>query len=225
MSRRLRDMTSIDVTSIERPILALPIGSCEQHGPHLPLGTDSIIAEALCDALATTTPRIVIGPTLTVTSSGEHAGFPGTLSIGGSATFSTIVELVRSADWASSVVLVNGHGGNVAAVTTAMATLLAESRAVSAWWPQIDNGDAHAGHVETSLMLHLAAPLVDMGRADVGDTRPIHEIEQVLTTSGLKAVTSNGVLGDPRNASRTDGERLFEQLVGQLTDHVATNHQ
>lgn len=225
MSRRLRDMTSIDVTSIDHPILALPIGSCEQHGPHLPLGTDSIIAEALCNALAATTPRIVIGPTLTVTSSGEHAGFPGTLSIGGSATSSTIVELVRSADWASSVVLVNGHGGNVAAVKTAMATLLAESRVVSAWWPQIDNGDAHAGHVETSLMLHLAAPLVDIGRADVGDTRPIHEIEQVLTTSGLKAVTSNGVLGDPRNASRTDGERLFEQLVGHLTDHVATNHQ
>ena len=128
VSRRLRDMTSIDVTSIERPILALPIGSCEQHGPHLPLGTDSIIAEALCDALATTTPRIVIGPTLTVTSSGEHAGFPGTLSIGGSATSSTIVELVRSADWASSVVLVNGHGGNAAAVKTAMTTLLAESQ-------------------------------------------------------------------------------------------------
>ena len=103
-SRRLREMTSRDVASVDKPILVVPIGSCEQHGPHLPIGTDSIVAEALCDAIATVNVRVVIGPTLTVTSSGEHAGFPGTLSVGSPVTSSMIVELVRSADWASSVV-------------------------------------------------------------------------------------------------------------------------
>ena len=141
-------MTSRDVASVDKPILVVPIGSCEQHGPHLPIGTDSIVAEALCDAIATANVRVVIGPTLTVTSSGEHAGFPGTLSVGSPVTSSMVVELVRSADWASSVVLVNGHGGNVAAVQDAVETLRAEARNVTEWWPRVADGDAHAGNVD-----------------------------------------------------------------------------
>ncbi|MGA0185065.1 MAG: mycofactocin biosynthesis peptidyl-dipeptidase MftE [Ilumatobacteraceae bacterium] len=223
-SRLLRDISSVQLATIERPILAIPVGSCEQHGPHLPLGTDSIVAEALCAYLSAANSRVVVGPTLSVTSSGEHAGFAGTLSIGAPVTASMIVELVRSAEWADSVVLVNGHGGNANAITTAVATLRAESRRVTDWWPHIDGGDAHAGHVETSLMLHLAAHLVDMGRAEAGDLRPLPEIADELIRSGMRSVTSIGVLGDPRGASREDGERLFAQLVDQLIDHVARHH-
>ncbi|MEY2939477.1 MAG: hypothetical protein RIS58_464 [Actinomycetota bacterium] len=135
-----------------------------------------------------------------------------------------IVELVRSAEWADSVILVNGHGGNASATTAAVATLRAESRRVTDWWPHIDGGDAHAGHIETSLMLHLAAHLVHMGRAEAGDLRPLPEIADELIRSGMRSVTSNGVLGDPRGASREDGERLFAQLVDQLIDHVARHH-
>lgn len=223
-TRRLRELTSAKVSSIERPVLAIPIGSCEQHGPHLPLGTDTIIAEALCDALASLNARIVVGPSLTMTSSGEHAGFPGTLSIGGPATSSTIIELVRSADWATGVVLVNGHGGNASPVSDAVAILRAESRVVTDWWPRIDGGDAHAGHIETSLMLHLAADLVDMDRAEVGNTQPLREIANSLRSGGLRAVSSNGILGDPRHASREVGEKLMADLVSQLNDHVALHH-
>ena len=223
-SRLLRDISSVQLATIERPILAIPVGSCEQHGPHLPLGTDSIVAEALCATLSTVNSRVVIGPTLSVTSSGEHAGFAGTLSIGAQVTASTIVELVRSAEWADSIVLVNGHGGNASATRAAVATLRAESRHVTEWWPHIEGGDAHAGHVETSLMLHLAAHLVDMSRAEAGDLRLLPEIADELMSSGMRSVTSNGVLGDPGGASREDGERLFTQLVDQLTDHVARHH-
>ena len=214
-------MTSRDVASVDKPILVVPIGSCEQHGPHLPIGTDSIVAEALCDAIATANVRVVIGPTLTVTSSGEHAGFPGTLSVGSPVTSSMVVELVRSADWASSVVLVNGHGGNVAAVQDAVETLRAEARNVTEWWPRVADGDAHAGNVETSIMLHLAEHLVNMELAEVGNTRPLGEIAGALRSNGLRAVSPNGVLGDPRTATARAGSALMDQLVQQLTDHIA----
>lgn len=223
-SRRLREMTSRDVASVDKPILVVPIGSCEQHGPHLPIGTDSIVAEALCDAIATANVRVVIGPTLTVTSSGEHAGFPGTLSVGSPVTSSMVVELVRSADWASSVVLVNGHGGNVAAVQDAVETLRAEARNVTEWWPRVADGDAHAGNVETSIMLHLAEHLVNMELAEVGNTRPLGEIAGALRSNGLRAVSPNGVLGDPRTATARAGSALMDQLVQQLTDHIANLH-
>ena len=223
-SRRLREMTSRDVASVDKPILVVPIGSCEQHGPHLPVGTDSIVAEALCDAIATANVRVVIGPTLTVTSSGEHAGFPGTLSVGSPVTSSMVVELVRSADWASSVVLVNGHGGNVAAVQDAVETLRAEARNVTEWWPRVADGDAHAGNVETSIMLHLAKHLVNMELAEVGNTRPLGEIAGALRSNGLRAVSPNGVLGDPRTATARAGSALMDQLVQQLTDHIANLH-
>ena len=217
-------MTSRDVASVDKPILVVPIGSCEQHGPHLPVGTDSIVAEALCDAIATANVRVVIGPTLTVTSSGEHAGFPGTLSVGSPVTSSMVVELVRSADWASSVVLVNGHGGNVAAVQDAVETLRAEARNVTEWWPRVADGDAHAGNVETSIMLHLAEHLVNMELAEVGNTRPLGEIAGALRSNGLRAVSPNGVLGDPRTATARAGSALMDQLVQQLTDHIANLH-
>src|SRR6185503_566786 len=77
---QLTDMTWPEVA--DRPLLCIPVGSCEQHGPHLPLHTDTIVAEALAARLAASRADVVVGPSLTVTASGEHAGFPGTLSLG-----------------------------------------------------------------------------------------------------------------------------------------------
>ena len=74
-------------------------------------------------------------------------------------------------------------------------------------------------------MLHLATHLVDMHRAEAGDLRPLREIADELRSSGMRSVASNGVLGDPRGASREDGERLFAQLANQLIDHVAHHHR
>ena len=150
--------------------------------------------------------------------------FPGTLSVGSPVTSSMVVELVRSADWASSVVLVNGHGGNVAAVQDAVETLRAEARNVTEWWPRVADGDAHAGNVETSIMLHLAKHLVNMELAEVGNTRPLGEIAGALRSNGLRAVSPNGVLGDPRTATARAGSALMDQLVQQLTDHIANLH-
>src|SRR5829696_8104302 len=100
-------------------LLAVPLGSCEQHGPHLPLATDTLVAGALAFRLAAQRTDVVVAPAMPFGASGEHAGFPGTLSIGTDALESVLVELGRSADQFAGVVFVNGHGGNVDALSRA----------------------------------------------------------------------------------------------------------
>jgi creatinine amidohydrolase len=220
---RLGDATWTELHELRRrPLLAVPVGSCEQHGPHLPLDTDTRIAVALAERLvASFEPGdVLVGPALTVTSSGEHAGFPGTLSVGSTVVQSMIVELVRSADWSSGVVLVNGHGGNLAPVRHAVATLTDEGRKALAWWPQPSGADAHAGATETSLLLAIAPELVRRDRAAAGRTEPIGELIDQLREGGVRSVSANGVLGDPRRATAAQGRSLLTRLTIELVAAV-----
>jgi creatinine amidohydrolase len=217
----LAERTWIDLADAAPPLVCLPIGSCEQHGPHLPLGTDTLIAEALATGLARRRADTVVAPSLTITASGEHAGFPGTLSIGTGVTADVVVELVRSADWSGGVVLVNGHGGNREAVDQAVATLTAEGRRVLAWWPDVPEGDAHAGRTETALLLAVRPDLVRVERAEAGAIEPLGALAGRLRTEGVRAVSPNGVLGDPRPASDAEGRELLNRLTEQLLTAVA----
>jgi mycofactocin precursor peptide peptidase len=220
---RLGDVTWTDLWNLApRPIIAVPIGSCEQHGPHLPLDTDTRIAVALAEGLVSSFEPgdILIGPTITASSSGEHASFPGTLSIGAEVVERLVVELVRSADWSAGVVLVNGHGGNALPVQRAANKLLGEGRRVLAWWPHIRNGDAHAGESETSMMLALEPTLVRMHRAEVGRLEPIVDLIDELRSGGVRAVSPNGVLGDPRRATANHGKALLTRLTIDLVAAV-----
>lgn len=223
MTARLGNVTWTDLWNLTpRPIIAIPIGSCEQHGPHLPLDTDTRIAVALAQGLAQSFEPgdILVGPSLAATSSGEHAGFPGTLSIGAEVVERMIVELVRSADWSAGVVLVNGHGGNARPVQRATNTLLGEGRRVLAWWPHIRNGDGHAGESETSMMLAIAPTLVRMARAEAGRTEPIVDLIDELRAGGVRSVSANGVLGDPRSATISHGKALLTRLTIDLVAAV-----
>jgi len=220
---RLGNVTWTDLWNFApRPIIAVPVGSCEQHGPHLPLDTDTRIAIALAEGLVSSFEPgdVLIGPTMATTSSGEHAGFPGTLSIGSDLVEQTIVELVRSADWSAGVVLVNGHAGNARPVQRAVNKLLGEGRRVLAWWPHIRNGDAHAGESETSMMLALAPSLVRMSRAEAGRPEPIVDLIDELRANGVRAVSPNGVLGDPRAATANHGKALLTRLIIDLVAAV-----
>ena len=207
-------------TASVRPILAVPIGSCEQHGPHLPLDTDTRIACAVATGLAATVPKVVVTPPIGISASGEHAGFAGTLSIGTTALEMVLVELARSADWSAGVVFVNGHGGNHTSVLAATAILVAEGRNVLAWSPSTAGGDAHAGRTETSLMLSIAADTVRVGAAQPGRTEPLGELLPLLRRSGVAHVSPNGVLGDPTGATAQEGAALLAALVDDLVARV-----
>lgn len=202
-----------------RPVLLVPLGATEQHGPHLPVETDTIIAAALAGAAAERHPGALVAPAVPYGSSGEHAGFPGTLSIGQAALELLLVELVRSADRFGAVVLVCWHGGNAEPVRRAVARLRHEGRQVVAWWPSVQDGDLHAGRTETSLMLSLAPELVGDLRP-AGATAPIAELLPALRAHGVRAVSSSGVLGDASGATAHEGDELFARLVADLAGTV-----
>lgn len=196
--------------------ILIPLGSTEQHGPHLPLDTDTRIAVAVADRVAKSAGRddLLVAPAIAYGASGEHQSFPGTVSIGTSALELTIVELVRSLQyWGGQVVLINGHGGNVEAVVAAVTRLRLEGHDVG-WIPCVALGaDAHAGHTETSILLHLSPGVVRMDRLEVGNTEALERLFTALVTGGVSAVSANGILGDAREANRADGKRAFEAMV------------
>jgi len=195
--------------------LLIPLGATEQHGPHLPLSTDTLIASGVAEAVADVRDDTVVAPALPYGSSGEHSAFPGTLSLRQAALETALVELVRSAAGFRDVTLVSWHGGNAEPVARAVARLRTEGQAVHLWEPRVDGGDAHAGWVETSLMLALAPDLVRDERP-VGATQPIDELLPRLRENGVAAVSPNGVLGDARDATPDDGRRLLEQFVAEI---------
>lgn len=194
----------------------MPIGSTEQHGPHLPVDTDAVIATAVAHRVADALPGldVVVAPPLSYGASGEHEGFAGTISLGTPALRQVLVEMVRSVQtWADWVVLVNGHGGNATAVVSAVCQLRDEGHEV-AWVPcAVPGADAHAGRTETSVMLHLAPERVDMAAAEEGNTMPVHQLMPLLRQHGVRAVSPSGVLGDPRPATVAEGATVLSDIV------------
>jgi mycofactocin precursor peptide peptidase len=217
-----------DVEAGARRVLVVPVGSLEQHGPHLPLDTDTRIAAAVAQRACAGRAGVSVAPAIAIGASGEHADFPGTLSIGHVALSAMLVELGRHASlhW-PQMLLVNGHGGNAAAIKDAATTLRAEGRDCHVWHAGVRPSmlesagvalvpDAHAGRVETSIMLALAPEDVRPGAAVPGETRPLTEIMAGLRAHGVRRVSPNGVLGDPSGASAAEGETLLALLVADL---------
>jgi creatinine amidohydrolase len=254
---RLADATWPEVEAEAPTTLLIPLGATEQHGPHLPLGTDSTIAVALAEAAAARTPGAVVAPVVPYGSSGEHQDFAGTLSIGAACTELVLVELGRSAtETFDRLLFVNAHGGNAAPLAAAVERLREEGRDARAWSPRF-GGDAHAGRTETSLMLALDEPpergrpnvrppergrpnvrepdqrttavegpdqrttAVRVGLAEVGNGAPLGELIGRLRDEGVRAVSPNGVLGDPTGASAEEGRALLAAAVADLCAALA----
>jgi mycofactocin precursor peptide peptidase len=213
MDAGARELGARTWTEIDEPIVVVPVGSCEQHGPHLPLDTDTIIATALARDLVTRRDDCVLAPPLSITASGEHQGFPGTLSIGTEIMAGVVIELARSADWADGIVFVNGHGGNVTAMHRAADVFEHEGREVLVWWPHLPDGDPHAGLTETSLMLAIDP---DRVRFDLAEAGPIPAMAD-LVRLGVRPLSPSGVLGDPTGATADGGVAIFRRLA----DHLA----
>jgi creatinine amidohydrolase len=200
----------------------------EQHGPALGLGTDALVAERVAalaaQALQADPPgaggaarRVVVAPVQSYGASGEHEGFPGTVSIGSEVLAAVLVEIGRSAGrWAGSLVFVNGHGGNVEAVRAAVRLLREEGRDAAWTACRTAGADAHAGHTETSLLLRLEPAMVHPADLVRGETAPLAELLPRLREGGVRAVSPTGVLGDPTGADAGAGEAVLAEMVAHV---------
>ncbi|MBM0126924.1 mycofactocin biosynthesis peptidyl-dipeptidase MftE [Pimelobacter simplex] len=207
------------------PTVLVPVGSVEQHGPHLPLDTDTVIATTVAaraaEAMAAAGLPVLVAPALSYGSSGEHQDFSGTSSIGTTVLHDVLVELTRSMrTWAARVVFVNAHGGNVVALRGAVRRLVEEGHDVDWVACATEDVDLHAGRTETSLMLHIAPWNVWLDRAEMGNTGTLAELLPLMMAGGVKAVSPNGVLGDPTGASAEEGATVLASMVADVVDAV-----
>lgn len=226
IARRLADQTWTDLPTW--PTVLVPVGSIEQHGPHLPLDTDTAIACAVAEVVAgeLDADDVLVAPAISYAASGEHQGFAGTSSIGQDALRHCLIELVRSMHtWAGRIVFVNGHGGNQHMLLAAVTQLQQEGHDIEAHPCVADGLDAHAGRAETSLMLHIRPTAVRLQAAVAGNRAPLKELMPALVSEGIAAVSRNGVLGDPAGASAAEGERLLDdmarRIVAEMTERVS----
>jgi len=220
--------TSAEIAE-SRPILLLPLGAWEQHGPHLPLDTDTIIVtRVIADVLRhedLQSVNVMTAPALSITASDEHQGFPGTLSTGTQALKDSVVAICRSASWAQGVCIVNGHGGNADALVAIASALTYEKITHSIWsLPSYIGGDMHAGHTETSLLLHIAPHEVRTNVIARGATQDTGLVE-AMRTGGVQAVSENGIIGDASTATVSHGKAVLDLYTNSLRTHVLACHQ
>ncbi|MBK8211672.1 MAG: mycofactocin biosynthesis peptidyl-dipeptidase MftE [Rhodospirillales bacterium] len=246
MSLMLAEMTWPEV---ERAIAAgmttviLPMGATEQHGPHLPLGTDTFRAASLTEGLSGALPEALVAPVLPVGCSDEHTGFPGLLSLDHETLARLIVDCGRRiAAWGvRRLVLLSAHGGNGEALELARTRLqeqasgleiriLTSSTALSEAFAAVaaaagispDDVGLHAGEGETSEMLHLRPELVRMDRAAAGYAGSMSEVMPRLRAVGLRGVTPTGTLGDPRAACASRGAKYLAAEIDGYRRTLAT---
>jgi creatinine amidohydrolase len=226
----LADATWTDAHATDTDLALLPVGSTEQHGPHAPLGTDHLTAAAVAEAAAESfETEVLVAPPVPVGVSEEHRQFTGTLWVSPE-TFRAYVretiEALVSHGW-NRVVIVNGHGGNSAAVGEVAARVSRQESALVVPFTWFDNVNSefdmgHAGPIETSFLLHRYPELVHEERVpDAAENAADRWGEWVGSTNlthDPAEFTENGVVGDPSAASATEGESLLESATEALQE-------
>ena len=223
----------------------VPLGALEQHGPHLPLDTDAVIADAVADRAAERVGECVVTPALPVGASHHHLAFPGTASLNDDTLRDVLVQMVQTllGHGFRGVYLVTGHAGNVGAMAAALAELpLADRSKVVAFddWPaqrdavhrvaeaqlglDREQVGTHGGHFETSIMLAVAPGEVDMSAAVAGFVGPAAPASAKLRSEGMAALSPVGVIGDPRGACANAGEQYLGALVDLVVEGIE-NHR
>lgn len=222
----------------------IPLGALEQHGPHLPLDTDALIAEAVADRAAQRAGECVVSPCIPVGASSHHLAFPGTASLTDKTLQSVLGEMIQTllGHGFRGAYLVTGHAGNVGAMAAVIAELdpADRSRVVSFDdWPaqreavhQVAEAQlgldrelvgTHGGHFETSIMLAIAPERVDMASAVVGHVGPAASASAKLRSEGMAALSPVGVIGDPRGAAADAGALYLDALVSLVVEGIAAH--
>jgi creatinine amidohydrolase len=238
VSRRLIDLRAPEIDELSADTVAvLPIGSLEQHGPHLPLSTDLVVAETLAQDAVTAfgeSVDLLLLPPLAYSKSNEHAWSAGTMWLSATTLLAVIDDLARclATTPARRLVFLNGHGGNSALLQVASRDVrLAHGLRTFVMHPSLpaDHGGSsppaelgmgiHAGHEETSVLLHLRPELVRMDLARRSVPEALTGFDRVRFGGAVSFgwlsddFATNGTIGDPTGATAEHGKELYESMV------------
>jgi creatinine amidohydrolase len=243
---RWEEMTApeIDALDRDRTVVVLPVGSVEQHGHHMPLGTDTLLSHAVSLAAADRLERAtgIVLPPPWYGFSAHHMAFAGTVTLPAASLIDLIEQIVASvvAHGFSRVAIVNGHGGNAGVISVAASNLGARFNgharfaaltyfqlaqdAIAALRRSPSGGMGHAGEFETAMMQHLRPELVKGEHAvvcypDAGSpylTTDLLGGSSVATYLDLKRLSASGTLGDPSLADANNGAGFFAAVVDAL---------
>lgn len=225
--------TAQDEHERQADVAVLPIGSFEQHGSHLPLATDTIVASTIAKRIATDY-NLMLLPPVTVSCSHEHAGIlTGTVSISATTLYAIVTDIAKSlnAGGVHRLVIVSGHGGNYVLSNVVQESNVMPCRRMllfpggDAWnQARADAGcattghdDMHGGELETSILLSEYPEAVRQGweTADHDAKRRPH-----LLTLGMAGYTTSGIIGSPSLASASKGQRLLNSLSRQFAEYL-----
>lgn len=232
--------------NVANKIVLLPLGSFEQHGPHLPLTTDTDLVTAVARGVERQRPgKILCLPTLWAGHSTHHLAFPGTLSVRQMPYLQLVAELCGSivSMGAKKVFLLNGHGGNDVPVRAALRELKSQFPKVrfvfASYWSLAAKtikavreselgGIGHACEMETSLMLHLHPDRVKMPLAKRDGAKHRDQYRKsdmqygrpVYFVSEFHEVTKSGVIGHPDLATAAKGRKFLDGIVTEVTAFV-----
>lgn len=252
MIAKWENLTRDEIAALDKDktIVFLPTGATEQHGAHLPVGTDSIILATLIDKFVAEETfeegNLLFAPQLCVGKSNEHMGFAGTLTFGTQTYYSMLHDLVKAiaASGFKKLVLLNSHGGNTDMLNMISRDLRIDfgmNVFVFDWWftsfwnkgleglkESGTYGVFHACELETSLMLHARPETVHMELAVDEDPVACLKDNDYVTVFGpynagwkTSDVTQSGVIGAPSYATAEKGAKLFDYAVKELKNIIS----
>ncbi len=227
-------------------VVVLPVGTIEQHGPHLPLATDCITSREMSRLAVERIPdEAVLMPQVFYAFNEHHLDFPGTIAVEGQTFINYVTDIGRSVAYHGfrKILLVNGHGSNVPFLDVAARNVTNRTEAVCAlvpWWnlahPAIEEiresvypgGMSHGCELETSVILHLRPDLVAMEKAEKDISFPTSrwiywDLQKPAPVHFMEWFSRNsrsGTVGDPTLATREKGERVVECVVENLIDLI-----
>lgn len=221
--------TSTEEAARGARVAVLPVGSFEQHGDHLPLTTDTIVACVIAEQLASAYGMLLLPP-IAMTCSHEHEGFSGTVSISAHTLIMTVADIRSSLDRSGirHLVIVNGHGGNYVLMNIVCEANVAEPR-VALFPGRLDvdlarerakmvtttSADMHGGEWETSILLHAYPDLVRPTYTQNDHDAP-HRPHLLIT--GMRGYTSSGIIGRPSAATAEKGKAALDSLVASFAE-------
>lgn len=246
----LSEMTTHEIKEKAKPntVVVVPVGSMEQHGPHLPLETDSRLVQEVATRaaqMAANRISVLVTPTVWLGLSGQHIDFCGTLTLDPHCFMDVMSAIVQNLERHGfrRIVLLNGHGGNMAALDTIARAFQSEVKTLVvavAYWRLAEEGRieavrqsgpggmAHAGEFETSCMLFLRPELVHLDRmirrVPKWNTRyfamDLQISRKVQLTHKVSDFSDSGVFGDPTIASAEKGEEFLKAVIHGVADFL-----